>query len=52
MGWFTEKLGIERREFSLARWEKWLDSLGGGGPSSTGLNVTTETAMTWSVVWA
>lgn len=40
---------VERREFSLAKWEAWLDT--GGGATAVGLNVTDESALTWSAVW-
>jgi HK97 family phage portal protein len=49
MGFF-QKL-VERREFSLARWESYLNGLE-GGETATGIAVTDASAMTWSVVWA
>lgn len=40
---------IERREFSLAAWESWLD--GGGSVTSSGAAVTVDSALTWSICW-
>lgn len=47
----VESAAREYREFSLAKWESWLDSLG-GGPTATGIDVTVDKALTCSVVWA
>jgi HK97 family phage portal protein len=41
---------IEKREFSLARWTKWLDTLEAGADTATGISVSDETALTLSVV--
>ncbi len=41
---------FEKREFSLARWEAWLDSLG-SAQSSSGMIVSQDHAITSTVVW-
>lgn len=40
---------LERREFSLQRWETFLDGL--GQASSSGVQVSDATALTWAIVW-
>jgi HK97 family phage portal protein len=41
---------IERREFSLQKWEAWLDG-GTGSLSAAGVPVNSQTALTWAIVW-
>lgn len=39
---------VERREFSLQKWEAWLD---GGHLASSGIAVTPSSALTWAIVF-
>lgn len=50
MGFFSSL--FERREFSLQKWENWLDSLSGGVAASTGITITEKSALTWTAVYA
>jgi HK97 family phage portal protein len=40
---------IQKREFSLSRWQAWLD--GGMSTTSAGVDVNDQTALKWSAVW-
>lgn len=49
MSFFRQIFG-ERREFSLSKWEQWIDG-GLGSVSTAGVPVNAQTALTWAIVW-